>query len=175
MIASSVGYGDELLRQLFFLSAAGLGALFAVLYPLTSTVAAGEYDENDDASYVTRVVVGLVAGTILGQLVNVSDVAALGGLTRPTLAVLGGFSASLVFKVLSGLVQGIESVFSSAPQARGDAGTGTVENRNLRVVAERQAVVAELLDIQLNFPPGSPQFSSIGRLIERIIAGDIAP
>lgn len=164
-------FTDELLRQLFFLTSAGLGALFATLYPLTTAVANGTYDENDDASYVMNVVMGLVSGTILGQLIEMGSVGGLGGLTRPTLALLGGFSASLVFKVLSQLVHGIESAFSDSPP-RGTS-TNVTETASVRAGAlaavDRQAVARALLHVEAKLPTGSREAADLRDLVDRLL------
>ena len=148
MAASAPSYWDELARQLFFLSAAGLGAVFAALYPVTTAVTAGTYDEHDDATHIMRLVVGLISGTILGQLIDVSPFGGLGGLTRPTLALVGGFSASLVFKILSRLVEGVESVFSDVPDDNvAAAATAATRRAELQIIEERQAMAQDLVKI----------------------------
>lgn len=174
----NVTYWEELTRQLFFLTAAGLGALFATLYPITAAATAGTYDENDDASYIMRIVVGLISGTILGQLITVDDAGGLGGLTRPTLALIGGFSASLVFKILSRMVQGIESIFSDGVGDGGYTSGGWAAAANtkaeVKVLAEREAIARELMELKGQELQGSPTYLRLDDLIGRIIRGELA-
>lgn len=59
------------------------------------------------SSYWTRFVLGLIAGLVLSELVPI------GGegwkeLTKPTLAILGGFSVDIVHKVLARIVNTVE-------------------------------------------------------------------
>lgn len=169
-----LSYWGELSRQMFFLTSAGLGALFAALYPVTIAASNGTHDENNDAGYVMRVVVGLISGTILGQLINIGSVGGLGGLTRPTLALVGGFSASLVFKILTRLVHSIESVFSDIPEERRDAAASAADARaEIEIVAERQAIVRRLLSVQSTQQQGTPAFIALDELIGRILRGEV--
>lgn len=170
-----MSYWDELLKQLFFLSAAGLGALFAVLYPLTTAVAAGTYDENEDSAYIMRIVVGLISGMILGQMVEVESVGGLGGLSKPTLALLGGFSASLVFTILTRLVQGVESVFTEG----GQPGTPDVAavaaasaRADAKIIEERLGIARLIGDIQARGPAAVADLEDLSR---RVIRGELTP
>ena len=109
-----------LMVMLFYMSAAGIGACFAALYQANRYVAEGSYDPKYEPSYWSRLALGIIAGLIISILVpldaaidageNKSHVAAWIMLAKPTLAMLGGFSSALVYRVLSRLVEAVESL-----------------------------------------------------------------
>jgi len=82
-----------LASELFWLSAAAMGASFAMLLQ-----ASGPLGRGDERSWWVQFVVGVMAGFILVALLPVSG----RGLSRPTIAVLGAFLASMAFRFLSG-------------------------------------------------------------------------
>ena len=53
---------------------------------------------------------GLVAGVILAEMVPLDSADILHGLGKPTLAMLGGFSAPVVYRILNRLVIAIETL-----------------------------------------------------------------
>ena len=107
-----------LLNQLFLLSCAGLGAGFANLFQASSYVARNTYDMKYDSTYWSRIIMGLMSGLILAELVprtlyeNSATFASFG---KPALAMLGGFSVSLVYRILRRLVSTMESLFKGEP------------------------------------------------------------
>ena len=111
-------YSLDGIRQIvvmgFLLSAAGIGGSFQALFTAQRYVAEATYDPRYDGSYWTLIALGLVAGLLLSVLVPVSlEGAASPTLAKPVLALLGGFSCGLVYRVLQRLVDAVESVFQS--------------------------------------------------------------
>jgi hypothetical protein len=100
------------INEVFLLSAAAVGAAFAALFQANRYVAEGTYDPKYEASYWVRFVLGLIAGIVLSSLVPIDKGNTL---SRPLLALLGGFSANLVYELLARLVEAVESL------ANGDA------------------------------------------------------
>jgi hypothetical protein len=102
---------DLLINELFFLSAAGIGAAFAALFTANHYIALGTYDPKYEASYWVRFVLGLLAGIVLASLIPIQSEGGGGSsFTRPFLALLGGFSAAVVFRILQRLVGTLESL-----------------------------------------------------------------
>lgn len=97
-----------LLNELLLLSAAGIGAAFAALFKVNGYVADGTYDPRYDSSYWARFGLGVLAGMVLGVLIPIDQSAP--ELGRPMLALLGGFSASVVYRLLARLVETLESL-----------------------------------------------------------------
>ena len=115
---------QQLYCQGFLLCAAGLGACFSALFEVNRYVGHGVYDPKYDASYWSRLVLGLMAGIMLAELVGPqflqdasmagaaghTTATASGAFAKPTLAMLGGFSASVVYRILQKLVRAVESL-----------------------------------------------------------------
>ena len=108
-------YGTSLLKNMaFILFAASLGASFSALYKLNGYVSSYTYEPQFNASYWSRYVLGLVAGIIVSELIPSSwfeGVESAEKLTKPVAAILGGFSATAIYRMLNAAVKMIENVF----------------------------------------------------------------
>jgi len=113
--------------QAILLAAAAIGASFSALFKANAYVTAGSYDPKYESSYWVRFVVGLIAGIILTQLIpinldavaeaagNASGTSASGishAALRITMALVGGFSAHLVYTILDRIVETVASFIS---------------------------------------------------------------
>lgn len=95
----------------FLLAAAGLGASFAILFEVNRYLVRGTFDPRYSASYWIRFALGLIAGIVLVELLPLVDGSeSLHSLAKPILAMLGGFSASVVYRILRRLVDTVESL-----------------------------------------------------------------
>jgi hypothetical protein len=99
------------------MSAAGIGAGFAALFRVNRYVANGTYDPKYESSYWVRFVLGITAGIVLSSLVPITQDQS--GFTRPLLCLLGGFSASVVYRIMSRLVDTLESLVQGDPRELG--------------------------------------------------------
>ncbi|WP_133511946.1 hypothetical protein [Candidatus Thiosymbion oneisti] len=103
--------GRTLLYNLLFLiAAAGLGASFQALFQANRYVVAGTFDPKYESSYWIRFVLGLIAGLLLAELIPLPTEGAIGGLGKPALAILGGFSSAVVYRVINQLITAVESL-----------------------------------------------------------------
>ena len=108
--------GEALLVNLiFYIAAAGLGASFSALFQANQYIVQGTFDPKYEASYWIRFVLGVIAGIILAGLVPFEG-DTLQGFGKPTLAMLGGFSSSLVYRILNRLVSAVESTVRGDPR-----------------------------------------------------------
>lgn len=100
-----------LLNELFLISAAGIGATFSGLFQANRYVVDGNFDPKYETSYWIRLILGITAGLILAMLIpfDVSDVDASTIIEQPLLALLGGFSAPVVYRILNRLIETVES------------------------------------------------------------------
>jgi hypothetical protein len=118
---------DQFARLFFYISAAGLGASFAALYQANSYISKGTYDPSYQSSYWIRFSLGIIAGLLLAILI--SEKAVQGGdmlshgVMRPLLALLGGFSADLLYTFLNRMEETFKSLFESSSQNILDAKT----------------------------------------------------
>jgi hypothetical protein len=141
-IYTSYGW-DLALVMIFLLSAAGIGATFGALFDVYQSVSDGNYDPKLDSIYWVRIGIGLIAGLMLAQLIPLPprDPAST-TLTRPLLALIGGYSASVVHRILERLVAALESIFT--PQQGPDP---TAAGRDLQQrVAEEQSRQLRMFD-----------------------------
>ena len=123
-----------LIEELHLLAAAGVGAAFAGLFQASRYVTRGTYDPKYASSYWTRFVLGVVAGMILALLIPLeSD--ALGSMGAPLLAMLGGFSVRVVYRLLRRLVLTVESMVGGEP---GVAEAQEVEVERARLQEQRR-------------------------------------
>jgi hypothetical protein len=116
-VAKATPWGTLLIRELFLLCAAALGAGFAGLYRASRYVLDMSFEPQYIYTYYVRLVLGVTAGIILADFIPVpSDTAA--GLSKPLLALLGGFSATAVYRILQRLVETVEAIFRGSPDER---------------------------------------------------------
>lgn len=132
------GHGtDQVLRLAFLLACASVGASFYVLFKMNSYINLGTFNMKYSATYWARYVQGLVAGVLLSELfvafidsnsttssITVTDglsedkiLASAHYLLKPILAILGGFSAGLVYRILNRLIEAVESIFKGSSTA----------------------------------------------------------
>ncbi len=143
-----VSVRTSILNALFLLSAAGLGGAFAGLFKANRHIAAGSFDPKYESSYWIMIVLGLIAGVILAQLLP-PKFDALGELTKPLLALLGGFSAPAVYRVLERLVQTVEALVQGDAREIVDARAQVAKARGAaEVLQTRMALAAKALKLQ---------------------------
>jgi hypothetical protein len=105
----------SILNSLFLLCAASLGASFSGLFRINLYIAATTYDPKYDASYWVQYGLGVIAGVLLGTLIPLADATAGSAITRPVLALVGGFSASVLYRLMDRLSRSIESMVAGGP------------------------------------------------------------
>ena len=144
--------GTRLLwNTLFLLFCAGLGASFATLFQAHRYVAASTYDPKYDASYGARLILGVIAGLILVELLpaHLFDQGSMHTFGKPALAMLGGFSATAVHRLLQRLVDALETLVRGDRAADADA---TLQTYRARAASERtqwqSEFAARLIDLQ---------------------------
>jgi hypothetical protein len=105
---------SSLANAAFLLCAASIGASFSALFRINLYIAATTYDPKHDVSYWVQYGLGLIAGVLLATMIPISD-AAGPGISRSVLALVGGFSASLLYRTLDRLSRSIEALVASHP------------------------------------------------------------
>lgn len=164
-----------LLVQAILLASAAIGASFAALFKANSYVTAGSYDPKYESSYWVRFVVGLIAGIILTQLIPInldafaeaageaSGSAASGvshAALRITMALVGGFSAQLVYTVLDRIVETVSSFISPPvseyPEIIKQALQNQFQQQKLRWMTELSAELSVLQQKLITQPDLNP-------------------
>lgn len=157
---------EVILDRVFWLAAAGIGAAFAMLFQLNDQVTSRTFDPDESSSYWVKFYLGVVAGFILVALIPESVVGSTevtgGGdgtstqaLARPTIALLGGFSASAVYRILTRMVEALESIFSGGVKEQAAAAEKAAATRaNEESAQSRMAVAGQLVDLQQKLAAG---------------------
>lgn len=101
-----------LLNRLFLLCCSGIGACFSGLHRVNRFVAAGTYDPKYNSTYWTSLIMGLIAGTVIVELVpfqSMTQDTTLQNFGKPALAVLAGFSVNMIYNMLQHIVNTLEA------------------------------------------------------------------
>jgi len=105
---------------LFLLSASGLGASFAALYKANNYITTLTFNQDYQSTYWIQFLLGLISGLILAVVISEKTIEGIEFLTkdivRPLLAILGGFSADLVYTFLNRMVETLKSLFEGSPK-----------------------------------------------------------
>ncbi|HEX6370187.1 MAG TPA: hypothetical protein VF006_14810 [Longimicrobium sp.] len=165
-----------ILERVFWLSAAGIGASFAMLFQLNDLIVTRTYDPDEAASYWVKFFLGVVAGFILVALVPMDPTADSGAeaLGPPTIALLGGFSASAVYRILTRMVEALESIFSGGAREQMLAAEKASAIRAAEETGQaRLALAGQLIQIQERIAAGLPADQATAQL-RQVVSGLIA-
>ncbi len=146
---------ELLLNLLYLLSAAAIGGCFSNLFQAHKYILNGTYDPKYECSYWIRFVMGLVAGLMLAVIIPVTTELnsvpsnSVGMITIPLLAMLGGFSAALVYRILNRLVFAVESLITGSDSDRNEKRISELKNLNEQEkVLDKKSFVMKLQTIQ---------------------------
>ena len=142
---ANTGEGWSLSVVAYLLAAAGVGAAFAALWRVNRYVEEVTYDRTYDASYWILIVLGLIAGLILALVIPIDSVAGQTTFSKPLLALLGGFAASAVHRILLRLVEVVESIVRGDPREEAKAKERQVAADR---ATERTGVAARLVALE---------------------------
>lgn len=151
---------DLFLNLMFFLSAAALGACFSNLFEANKYIIKGTYDPKYESSYWIRFVLGLIAGLMMATLIpsslETTKSPAVGFLTVPLLAMLGGFSASLFYRILERAVTTIDTLLTGNADKSADKNAeDRLQKQNQQQVQEKKQIVEELLALKAEIKEGA--------------------
>jgi hypothetical protein len=174
---SGQDFGALLLRELFLLCAAALGACLTALYRAGKEVARGSYDPEFDHTFLQRILLGMAAGLVVAELLpfGADGDTGLSTLGRPAVALVGGFAADVAHSVLSRLVAALEKLFSGNGDDVSDALRELAQKRAEEVLAQAdKAALNKLLEIRRIASSGAPTRAIIEE-IDRMITMVAAP
>ncbi len=171
--------GDKLLvNLLFLLSASGIGASFSALYKANRYITNLTFDPNHEISYWIRFLLGLISGLILSLVISdkaINSDFLEEGIVRPLLAILGGFSADLVYTFLNRMVETVKSLFqgsteemvkSQAQEAKSKLSMDAVANNTKLAMALMKA----RQEMGVGAKPEEMQ-ATLDKLLEQVIPG----
>lgn len=164
------------LERVFWLAAAGIGASFAMLFSLNDQIVNRTYDPDETQSYWVKFFLGLVAGFILVALVPIDTAGASGNasvqaLGPPTIALLGGFSASAVYRILTRMVEALESIFTGGAKEQVMAAEKAASTRASEEFSQgKMAVAGQLVDLQQKLSAGMPGDQAAAHLKQVVAA-----
>lgn len=170
-------FGTLLLRELFLLCAAALGACLTALYRAGKEIARGSYDPEFDHTFLQRILLGMAAGLVVAELLpfGANGDTALSTLGRPAVALVGGFAADVAHNVLSRLVAALGTLFSGDGEEQDDARRELAQVRAEEVLAQAdRATLSKLLEIRRIASSGAPTRAIIEE-IDRLITLVAAP
>lgn len=163
---------ELLIQELFLLCAAGLGASFSALFKANRYIMSGNFDPKLESSYWIRFVLGIMAGMLLATMIPIEK-AVESGFGKPLLAMLGGFAADMVYKILTRLIETVASL------VRGDMkGMIDAQKRELMVrqseenMKNRSQMTSQLMELQQQVDSGMPPGEIKGKikqLMEKLV------
>lgn len=155
-----------LINELFFLSSAAVGASFSGLFQADREITAGTFQPKQNSSYWVRFVLGLVAGLLLATVLHISSIAPpdATGITRfrftsAALALVGGFSSSVVQLVIQRLIEAMMTILRGSVEQELELREKASRVRMDEALSrERTQVNAQLADLQRRLAAGeSPE------------------
>ncbi|MEL6892316.1 MAG: hypothetical protein AAFP84_12015 [Actinomycetota bacterium] len=147
---------DRLWNSLFLVVVAGLGAAFFALYTATRYVKQNSYDEQYEATYWIRFVLGLVGGFTLALIVG-DEFIGDDSIGIPLLAFIGGFSADVVQRVLQRVVDTVDALIRGSADYRvEDQLRGYQSQAAMDVAAARLRIAAPLLALEQQLASNAP-------------------
>lgn len=142
-------FGFELLlKELFLLCAAGLGAAFTALFRANRYIANGTFDPKYESSYWVRFTLGIIAGMILATLIPIEK-SMESDFAKPLLAMLGGFSALVVYRIIERLVEAVASFVRGDPQKQLESQSQEIKTKAAEGEAKnRFKLASDLMKVQ---------------------------
>lgn len=171
---------DALVLEVWWLSAAAMGASFALLMQVSDYIVRRTYDPKYEPTYWIKLLLGIMAGLILVGLLPIPQTGGAGGeLTRPAVALLGGFSGSAVYRILIRLVEAVESFFRPSPGDQAAERERVAMSRaNDDVNQARIALAGQIVRLQQQVASGAGQAdlsSSLQRILRGLVPSEPAP
>ncbi|WP_461629621.1 hypothetical protein [Labilibaculum euxinus] len=164
---------ELLLNIIFFLSAAALGACFSNLFQANKYIIQGNYDPKYESSYWIRFVLGLIAGLMLAILfpdlvtLETQQNSDIRFFTVPLIAMLGGFSASLFYRIMNRMVVTVETLLVGQTSKEEDGKTSEIKKKEQSVIDKKQ-IVEELLSLKSQVKEGDVD-GKISKTIDNIL------
>ena len=162
------GFIDRTLTARYLVSASALGASFAALFKVRKYVENLSYDSQYESSYWVRFVLGVMAGLILSvslsNLLPTRDDSEQFQISVPVLALIGGFSSDLVYRILKRLLDAVETLIEGSASEINEAEriksearlreltADTEQKANQKVLEAQSREISAILDLITKIP-----------------------
>lgn len=158
-----------LINELFFLAAAALGASFAGLSQLERSAANGTFDPRLEGSFWKRFLLGIISGMLLATIIDVGDKAgdasAGGSFSAAGLALLGGFSCTVVYRILNRMVETLESLVKGGTDEIAAASQQAAQARSgAQVLKDRMRIATKLSQLQRDLGAGADAGAALAQI-----------
>ncbi|MBV9110271.1 MAG: hypothetical protein JO306_12745 [Gemmatimonadetes bacterium] len=148
-----------LLNQVWWISAAGVGAAFAILFQVNGYVGKSNYNPRYAPTYWVKFLLGVMAGYILVALLPLDLRGGGTGfhLMQPAMALLGGYSASAVYRILTRLVEAVETIFrGNAKEVIAEREQAAAARASEESARARVRLAVRLVEVQRQLATGAP-------------------
>ena len=162
-----------LVKSLFYVSSAGLGAVFAAIYQLNRYIGDRTYDPEYESTYWARFGLGIISGFFLSQMLPMTEAMAAGGFGKPILAFLGGFSVSAVWRVLQRMVDAMESIFQGTQVDTTSIRQAADARAGRDIAEERLQLTSSLMELRRQVATDEGSEKLVNRVDQ--ILGDLMP
>ena len=136
---------DLFIIMCFLLAAAGLGACFSNLFTAQNFVSNGKFDPKYDATYWSKLVLGLTSGLIMAEMLPIDWSQVDSMLGKPTTALLGGFAAPVVHRILQRLVESLETLVQGSAKNVLDSRLASERMEQERLLMQSKMEIAQSL------------------------------
>lgn len=164
-------HGDLLIYLMFLFSIAGLGASFSALFQANRYIKRRTFDPKQTSSYYIQILLGIIAGLFISQLVDFDTSGdTLNLLSKPTLALLGGFSSTVVYRILKQILSALESLVKSDSEEAVETQKQLLQVNAQQMIREsRLKFAAKLLPLKEAKPDNFQQ--TIDDMVSELLAG----
>lgn len=150
---------------LYIMSAAGLGSCFNVLFTAQQYVREGTYDPKFESTYWMRITVGVMSGLMLAELVGPDVSSDTQNFGKPVLALVGGFSATLLHQILNRMVESVGSLFKGNGSDAIAAKEWALRSQsNQEITQTRMDMASQLYKVRDAIASGAPAEQLTGTL-----------
>jgi hypothetical protein len=168
------------INELFFLSSAALGASFSALSQIERDIGSGVFDPSDQSSYWSRLLLGLMSGLLLATLINFNPEPtgeagegehSMAHMTSAAMALLGGFSSSVVYRILNRMVEALETMVRGSVEEMTAVHQRAAQARmNQQLLQERLKLASRLSELQRQFANGQDPEAASQQLTMFVLA-----
>jgi hypothetical protein len=150
-----------LVNEMFFISAAALGACFAGLSQMERSATYGTFDPRHEGAFWKRFILGIISGLLLATVLDAkasgtSAAADDNSIGSAVLALIGGFSCTVVYRILNRLVETMETAVKGGGEEVALAGQQASQARaGAQVLKEKMKVATKLAQVQRDLSSGA--------------------